>query len=232
MLAGQFSPHRLSAAFQSLDHHPACRRSHHLRSAGREARRPAGYLPLPRTGWNMAAEAIIKFVGAIVLIELGFGVLGAVARPSPPPSFLPICLPDSAHELRGPAVAGEVSAGGRSYPSHRLLCWTSHHQQHRHPDGEALFPAGRGGLYAAIALVGRLLYFGAWSVVSAMFPVSAESKEGGSVRLAAGDSTAAGDGHVGGLRSDSGGISNPGISDAFWLALPHRSGRPEFAAHA
>jgi hypothetical protein len=30
------------------------------------------------------------------------------------------------------------------------------------------------GLYAAIALVGRLLYFGAWSVVSAMFPVSAE----------------------------------------------------------
>ena len=33
------------------------------------------------------------------------------------------------------------------------------------------------GLYAAIALVGRLLYFGAWSIVSAMFPVSAESKE-------------------------------------------------------
>ena len=30
------------------------------------------------------------------------------------------------------------------------------------------------GLYAAIALVGRLLYFGAWSIVSAMFPVSAE----------------------------------------------------------
>ena len=29
--------------------------------------------------WNMAAEAIIKFVGAIVLIEMGFGVLGAVA---------------------------------------------------------------------------------------------------------------------------------------------------------
>ena len=29
--------------------------------------------------WNMAAEAIVKFVGAIVLIEMGFGVLGAVA---------------------------------------------------------------------------------------------------------------------------------------------------------
>ena len=29
--------------------------------------------------WNMAAEAIMKFIGAIVLIEFGFGVLGAVA---------------------------------------------------------------------------------------------------------------------------------------------------------
>ena len=38
------------------------------------------------------------------------------------------------------------------------------------------FPPDLAGLYAAIALVGRLLYFGAWSIVSAMFPVSAESK--------------------------------------------------------
>ncbi len=40
------------------------------------------------------------------------------------------------------------------------------------------FPPDLAGLYAAIALVGRLLYFGAWSIVSAMFPVSAENKRG------------------------------------------------------
>ncbi|MCU1285217.1 MAG: hypothetical protein JWO13_1567 [Acidobacteriales bacterium] len=34
------------------------------------------------------------------------------------------------------------------------------------------------GLYAAVALVGRLLYFAAWSVVSAMFPISAAAKPG------------------------------------------------------
>ena len=39
------------------------------------------------------------------------------------------------------------------------------------------FSPNDAGLYAAIALVGRLLYFGSWSVVSAMFPVSAEKKE-------------------------------------------------------
>ena len=35
------------------------------------------------------------------------------------------------------------------------------------------FPSELAGLYAAVALVGRLLYFASWQVVSAMFPVSA-----------------------------------------------------------
>jgi hypothetical protein len=32
------------------------------------------------------------------------------------------------------------------------------------------------GMYAAVALVGRVLYFASWSVVSAMFPISAGAK--------------------------------------------------------
>jgi O-antigen/teichoic acid export membrane protein len=40
------------------------------------------------------------------------------------------------------------------------------------------FAAEQAGLYAAVALVGRVLYFAAWSIVSAMFPISAASKEG------------------------------------------------------
>ena len=52
--------------------------------------------------WNMAAEAISKFVGAMVLIELGFGVLGAVAAISAS-VVLAYCLPDGASELRGPS---------------------------------------------------------------------------------------------------------------------------------
>jgi hypothetical protein len=37
------------------------------------------------------------------------------------------------------------------------------------------FDAENAGLYAAVALFGRLLYFACWSIVSAMFPVSAAS---------------------------------------------------------
>jgi O-antigen/teichoic acid export membrane protein len=39
------------------------------------------------------------------------------------------------------------------------------------------FDSELAGLYAAVALVGRLLYFASWQVVSAMFPVSAAAGE-------------------------------------------------------
>ena len=129
--------------------------------------------------WNMAAEAIIKFAGALVLIAMGFGVLGAVAAISASVIFA-FALPDQARELRGPAVAGtseHVGEGrqaivffvGQVIISNIDILMVKH-----------FFRPEDAGLYAAIALVGRLLYFGAWSVVSAMFPVSAEKKEPGS----------------------------------------------------
>ncbi len=126
--------------------------------------------------WNMAAEAIVKFVGAIVLIEMGFGVLGAVAAISVS-VIVAYCLPDTAKELRGPrawpdheAPVGEARQAivffvGQVVISNIDILMVKH-----------FFPPSEAGLYAAIALVGRLLYFGAWSIVSAMFPVSAESK--------------------------------------------------------
>lgn len=126
--------------------------------------------------WNMAIEAIVKFAGALVLIAMGFGVLGAVAAISASVIFA-FVLPDSARELRGPAVAGaseNVGEGrqaivffiGQVIISNIDILMVKH-----------FFSPNDAGLYAAIALVGRLLYFGSWSVVSAMFPVSAEKKE-------------------------------------------------------
>jgi O-antigen/teichoic acid export membrane protein len=125
--------------------------------------------------WNMAAEAIIKFIGAMVLIEMGYGVLGAVAAISAS-VILALILPDSAKELRIPA-AGRPSAPvgearqaivffvGQVIISNIDILMVKH-----------FFRPEDAGLYAAIALVGRLLYFASWSVVSAMFPVSAENK--------------------------------------------------------
>ena len=126
---------------------------------------------------NMAAEAVVKFVGAIVLIKMGFGVLGAVAAISGSVIFAYL-LPDAAHELRSKAVnvAGKLQLGetvqaivffvGQVIISNIDILMVKHY-----------FPPDLAGVYAAIALVGRLLYFGAWSIVSAMFPVSAGTSE-------------------------------------------------------
>jgi len=127
--------------------------------------------------WNMVAEALVKFLGAIILIEMGFGVLGAVAAISGSVIFAYL-LPDAAHELRTKTVskAGELQLGetvqaivffvGQVIISNIDILMVKH-----------FFPPDMAGLYAAIALVGRLLYFGAWSIVSAMFPVSAGTSE-------------------------------------------------------
>ncbi len=126
--------------------------------------------------WNMAAEAIIKFAGAIVLIVLGFGILGAVAAISAS-VVLAFCLPDSARELRQRAVPGRSAPVGEARQAivffvGQVIISNIDILMVKH-----FFPPDVAGLYAAIALVGRLLYFGAWSIVSAMFPVSAETGE-------------------------------------------------------
>ncbi len=126
--------------------------------------------------WNMAAEAIVKFLGAIVLIELGSGVLGAVAAISAS-VILAYCLPDSARELRrSHAISGHIAPVGEARQAivffvGQVIISNVDILMVKH-----FFPPEEAGLYAAIALVGRLLYFGAWSVISAMFPVSAESE--------------------------------------------------------
>ena len=128
--------------------------------------------------WNMGAEAIAKFLGAIVLIELGFGVLGAVAAISAS-VILAYCLPDSARELRrSHVVSGHIAPVGEARQAivffvGQVIISNVDILMVKH-----FFPPEEAGLYAAIALVGRLLYFGAWSVISAMFPVSAESETG------------------------------------------------------
>jgi O-antigen/teichoic acid export membrane protein len=127
--------------------------------------------------WNMVAEAVVKFLGAIILIEMGFGVLGAVAAISGSVIFA-YFLPDAARELRSKAAAsaGQLQLGetvqaivffvGQVIISNIDILMVKHY-----------FPPDLAGLYAAIALVGRLLYFGSWSIVSAMFPVSAGTSE-------------------------------------------------------
>lgn len=134
-----------------------------------------GTCKFSRLAISLSSEAVLKLIGAVALVVLGFGVMGAVAGISLS-VILAYFLPAQDKELRDQPMQG-VSAPfrealqaiiffvGQVIINNVDILLVKHY-----------FPADMAGLYAAIALVGRLLYFASWSVTSAMFPVSAGEK--------------------------------------------------------
>lgn len=132
---------------------------------------------------NFILESSVKFAVAVAIIYMGFGVIGAVVAISASVVaaylFMPvrfsterettdrICIPASFHEGMQAIVfsVGQVIINNVDI----LLV-------------KAFFDPKQAGLYAAVALVGRLLYFASWQVVSAMFPISAGEKPGEKAR--------------------------------------------------
>ena len=136
-----------------------------------------GACAFPRLGGNFVLEAFTRFVVGAGLVVLGYGVLGAVGAISAAviaAYFLPrvpaklrgkadICEPPSFAE----AVQAIVFFIGQVIINNIDILLVKH-----------FFPADPAGVYAAIAQIGRLLYFAAWfGVVNAMFPVTAAAKD-------------------------------------------------------
>ncbi|HYE24461.1 MAG TPA: hypothetical protein VEG32_04595 [Clostridia bacterium] len=127
-----------------------------------------------RLSWNLTAEAIVKLLGAVIFIVMGTGVIGAVGAISMS-VFAAFLLPADDAELRvkhssQSATAASFMEGmqaiiffvGQVIINNIDILMVKHY-----------FAPEDAGIYAAIALVGRLLYFATWSVTSAMFPISA-----------------------------------------------------------
>jgi O-antigen/teichoic acid export membrane protein len=121
---------------------------------------------------NFMLEGVVRLGGAFLLIEVGLGVKGAVlasvlavivayfaALPSPGVTSL---------RLKGIAISFReglqaiVFFAGQTVINNFDIVLVKH-----------FFPPLEAGLYAAVALVGRLVNMCAWSVVNTMFPVSA-----------------------------------------------------------
>lgn len=123
---------------------------------------------------NFVLEAVVKLVSAVFFVWIGFGSLGAVGGVAlslvAAFAFARIAFTrEGTAELLVPASFREamqviVFFVGQVVLSNIDILLVKY-----------FFPPSEAGLYAAVALVGRLLYFAAWSIVSAMFPVSASN---------------------------------------------------------
>jgi O-antigen/teichoic acid export membrane protein len=136
-----------------------------------------GVCAFPRLGGNFVLEALTRFVVGAGLVFAGYGALGAVGAISAAviaAYFLPRIPP----QLRGKAETAEppsfaealqaiVFFVGQVIINNIDILLVKH-----------FFPSDPAGVYAAIAQIGRLLYFASWfGVVNAMFPVTAAAKE-------------------------------------------------------
>jgi O-antigen/teichoic acid export membrane protein len=134
-----------------------------------------GLCSFRRLGASFIVEAVTRLFTGVALVVLGYGTLGAVGAISAAVLAAYFLIPIGP-ELRVKTEAGEPASFGEGIQaivffvgqviiSNVDIILVKH-----------FFSPDLAGLYAAVALVGRLLYFASWSVVSAMFPVTAATK--------------------------------------------------------
>jgi O-antigen/teichoic acid export membrane protein len=136
-----------------------------------------GLCAFPRLGSSFVIEALTRFVVGAGLVLAGYGALGAVGAISAAviaAYFLPRIPPQlrvKAETAEPPSFAEALQAivffVGQVIINNIDILLVKH-----------FFASDPAGVYAAIAQIGRLLYFASWfGVVNAMFPVTAAAKE-------------------------------------------------------
>jgi O-antigen/teichoic acid export membrane protein len=133
-----------------------------------------GLYDFPRLAVNFVLEGVVKVGGAFLSLAMGWGVSGVIAAVvasivlayifSPPRRDL---VSDPRPRFPLPAALGEgVQASlffaGQVIINNLDIILVKH-----------FFAATEAGVYAAVALVGRVVFMLSWSVVSSMFPFSA-----------------------------------------------------------
>jgi O-antigen/teichoic acid export membrane protein len=131
-----------------------------------------GLCSFRRLSASFIVEALTRLVTGALLVAAGYGVMGAVGAISAA-VLAGYLVPRMAPEMRVRSEEGypaSFSEGIQAivfFVGQVIICNTDILLV------KHFFAPEVAGLYAAVALVGRLLYFACWSVVSAMFPVSA-----------------------------------------------------------
>jgi O-antigen/teichoic acid export membrane protein len=132
-----------------------------------------GLYDFQRLAVNFVLEVLVKFGGTLILLYYGWGVTGVIASVVASIAIAYVAASptkDVRADLRG-AIPASFREGmqaivffvGQVIISNLDILLVKHY-----------FPAAVAGIYAAVALVGRVVYMFSWSV-SSMFPVSAAS---------------------------------------------------------
>jgi O-antigen/teichoic acid export membrane protein len=135
-----------------------------------------GLTLFPRLGANLIVEASTRFVIGVALILMGYGVLGGVGAISAA-VVMAYFIPGVPRSLRAEAVTEETASFAEAFQAIVFFVGQVIINNIDIVLVKHFFPSDQAGIYAAVALVGRVLYFAAWSVVSAMFPVTASVKK-------------------------------------------------------
>jgi len=138
-----------------------------------------GMYNFPRLAANFAVEVVVKVVAAIVFISLGWGVTGVVLAIVA--SILAAYIQGwprtrGVQPARGVLPALEEGVQASVFFIGQMIIYNLDVILVEH-----FFDATKAGVYAAVAVVGRVVYMLCWSVVNGMFPFSAgvESEERG-----------------------------------------------------
>jgi O-antigen/teichoic acid export membrane protein len=136
-----------------------------------------GACAFQRLGGNFVAEALTRFVVGVGLVIAGYGVLGAVGAISAA-VIMAYFVPAMPSELRVTPEAGEPASFAEALQAIIFFIGQVVINNIDILLVKHFFPSDPAGVYAAIAQVGRLLYFVCWfGIVNAMFPVAAASRE-------------------------------------------------------
>ncbi|HSM85546.1 MAG TPA: oligosaccharide flippase family protein [Candidatus Limnocylindrales bacterium] len=131
-----------------------------------------GLCSFGRLSGSFLVEAGMRFTVGLVLVLAGYGVMGGVGAISAGvlAAYLVPWLPS---EFRVRPQTGEPASFAEAFQAIVFFIGQVVINNIDIVLVKHFFAPEQAGIYAAIALVGRVLYFAAWNVVSAMFPVSA-----------------------------------------------------------
>ncbi|MGA8491081.1 MAG: hypothetical protein WB711_11700, partial [Terriglobales bacterium] len=128
-----------------------------------------------RLASNLVLEGLVRLGGSLLLIRLGFGVRGVVAANA---AGVAVAYLAAAPEL-APRVPGELHLPGAFREALQAIVFFAGQVLINNCDIELVkhfFPPASAGVYAAVALVGRVVFAFSSAIINTMFPLMAGTR--------------------------------------------------------